>query len=161
MLTRSRQDLLREKQQAFAEYKVRTDAQLKQVAELEKQVSRLTLENGLLKTELDQGHKTTLTLEGAQDEHGKAVKELQEAMQTALNAKAETAAENERLRVSLADLQQRIQLTSGLEAQLKEMRSRRQRRGNSLTKLCILNPCSLPSKISSNNLMPSTPPSLP
>lgn len=117
-------DLILEKQHAFSDYKARTDAQIKQVAELEKQVSRLTLENGLLKTELDQGHKNTLSLKSAQEDHATAAKQLQEAMQAALSAKNEMAAENEHLRASIANLRQRIQLANGLEVQVKEMRSK-------------------------------------
>jgi hypothetical protein len=103
-----RHDLILDHQHVFQDYKSRTDAKLKTLAELDERVSRLTLDKGLLKTELDNYRKQLKEAMTAQSDNAKTTTELQKELQTAITSKQELASENESLRSAVGKLQKNL-----------------------------------------------------
>lgn len=96
-------DLLLEQQEAFQSYKARTNSSLKELENLQERVSRLTLEKGNFKTEVDK-YKAMLEQEIASKvEDRKTTDALQTELETLVSSKKQLEVENETLRKTTTD----------------------------------------------------------
>lgn len=96
-------DLLLEQQEAFRSYKARTNSSLKELESLQERVSRLTLEKGNFKTEVDK-YKAMLEQEIASKvEDRKTTDALQKELETLVSSKKQLEVENETLRKTTTD----------------------------------------------------------
>ena len=96
-------DLLLEQQEAFQSYKARTNSSLKELENLQERVSRLTLEKGNFKTEVDK-YKAMLEQEIASKvEDRKTTDALQKELETLVSSKKQLEVENETLRKTTTD----------------------------------------------------------
>jgi hypothetical protein len=103
-----RHSLILDHQQTFKEYKEQTESKLKAINELQERVSRLTLEGGLLKTELD---NCQTLLKQANATNTEATSKLQNDLQAAEASKVKLERENEELRNAVTKLQVDLEAT--------------------------------------------------
>jgi chromosome segregation ATPase len=96
-------NLLLQQQEAFQNYRSRTDSSLKELESLQERVSRLTLEKGNFKTEVDK-YKAMLEQEiaGKAEDH-KTADALQKELETLVSSKKQLEVENETLRKTTTD----------------------------------------------------------
>lgn len=96
-------DLLLKQQEAFQSYRARTDSSLKELESLQERVSRLTLEKGNFKTEVDK-YKAMLEQEiASKAEDRKTSDALQKELETLVASKKQLETENETLRKTTTD----------------------------------------------------------
>jgi chromosome segregation ATPase len=96
-------NLLLEQQEAFQNYRSRTDSSLKELETLQERVSRLTLEKGNFKTEVDK-YKAMLEQEiASKAEDRKTADALQKELETLVSSKKRLEVENETLRNTTTD----------------------------------------------------------
>jgi chromosome segregation ATPase len=96
-------DLLLEQQEAFQSYRARTDSSLKELKNLQERVSRLTLEKGNFKTEVDK-YKAMLEQEiASKAEDRKTTDALQKELEALVSSKKQLDVENETLRKTTTD----------------------------------------------------------
>jgi chromosome segregation ATPase len=69
--------LILEHQQAFQNYKADMEPKLKEINDLQERVSRLTLDKGLLRTELDNIRQELVAAQSKQDEEGRKADAVQ------------------------------------------------------------------------------------
>ncbi|KAF3041617.1 hypothetical protein E8E11_001308 [Didymella keratinophila] len=104
-------NLILEQQDAFQNYKANTSAQLKELESLQERVSRLTLEKGNFRTEVDK-YKELLEQESARKaEDLKIVDGLKKELDTLVASKKQLHAENETLRKTTTDMLEQLKTT--------------------------------------------------
>jgi regulator of replication initiation timing len=100
---RTQHNLLLEQQEAFQNYRSRTDPSLKELKNIQECVSRLTLEKGNFKTEVDK-YKAMLEQEiASKAEDRKTTDALQKELETLITSKKQLEMENETLRKTATD----------------------------------------------------------
>ncbi|OSS51785.1 hypothetical protein B5807_03350 [Epicoccum nigrum] len=100
---RTQHNLLLEQQEAFQNYRSRTDPSLKELKNIQECVSRLTLEKGNFKTEVDK-YKAMLEQEiASKAEDRKTTDALQKELETLITSKKQLEIENETLRKTATD----------------------------------------------------------
>lgn len=103
--------LIIEQQDAFQNYKAQTDSKLKELEGLQERVSRLTLEKGNFRTEVDK-YKELLEQETTQKaENVKTVDALQKELETLVSSKKQLQDENETLRRTTTDMLEQLKNT--------------------------------------------------
>ncbi|KAF2122783.1 hypothetical protein BDV96DRAFT_639350 [Lophiotrema nucula] len=100
--------LILEHQQAFLNYKETTEPKLKERTELQERVSRLTLDKGLLKTELDNQAKASETLRTDSAEAKKTTDELRSEIDSLLSSKKRLESDNKALQEAVSKVQERL-----------------------------------------------------
>jgi hypothetical protein len=100
---KTQHNLLLEQQEAFQNYRSRTDPSLKELKNIQERVSRLTLEKGNFKTEVDK-YKAMLEQEiASKAEDRKTTDALQKELETLITSKKQLEMENETLRKTATD----------------------------------------------------------
>ncbi|KAF1849490.1 uncharacterized protein K460DRAFT_305703 [Cucurbitaria berberidis CBS 394.84] len=104
-------NLILEHQEAFLEYKTQTAAKLKEVEDFQERVSRLTLEKGNFRTEVDK-YKHLLEKEmTTRAEDLQKADALQKELETLAASKQQLVTETETLRNALSDFQEKMKTT--------------------------------------------------
>lgn len=104
-------NLILEQQEAFQRHKAQTASKLKGLVSLQERVSRLTLEKGNFRTEVDK-YKELLEQETAkQAEDLKTAEELQKELETLIFSKKQLQEENETLRKTTTDMLEQLKNT--------------------------------------------------
>jgi DNA repair exonuclease SbcCD ATPase subunit len=104
-------NLILEQQEAFQHYKTQTTPKLKELESLQERVSRLTLEKGNFRTEVDK-YKELLEQETARKaEDLKTADTLQKEVETLISSKKQLQAENETLQKSVTDMLEQLKDT--------------------------------------------------
>ncbi|KAJ4401454.1 hypothetical protein N0V91_007888 [Didymella pomorum] len=108
---KTQHNLILEQQDAFLNYKANTSAQLKELESLQERVSRLTLEKGNFRTEVDK-YKDLLEQESARNaENLKAVDDLRKKLDTLVTSQKPLHAENETLRKTTTSMLEQLKTT--------------------------------------------------
>lgn len=103
--------LILEQQEAFQNYKAQTASRLKELESLQERVSRLTLEKGNFRTEVDK-YKELLEQETAKKaEDLKTADALQKELETLVSSKKQLQAENETLRNTTTNILEQLKNT--------------------------------------------------
>ncbi|KAF3009896.1 hypothetical protein E8E13_010852 [Curvularia kusanoi] len=101
-------NLILEQQEAFQDHKMQTASKLEELAQLQERVSRLTLEKGNFRTEVDK-YKALLENETASKaEDVKTADALHKELETLISSKKQLEAENDMLRKTTADMLEQI-----------------------------------------------------
>ncbi|KAJ8110561.1 hypothetical protein OPT61_g6628 [Boeremia exigua] len=104
-------NLILEQQDAFQNYKVRNASKLKELESLQERVSRLTLEKGNFRTEVDK-YKDMLEEETKKSAEDLATTEaLQKELEILVSSKKQLQVENETLRKTATDMLEQIKKT--------------------------------------------------
>lgn len=103
--------LILEHQQAFQDYKASTATKLKELDELRERVSRLTLEKGNFKDEIDKYAQLLDKEQSTKAEDLKKAEALQKELDTLTASKKQLLAEVEGLQKTIDDLQEKMQAT--------------------------------------------------
>ncbi|KAJ4308783.1 hypothetical protein N0V94_009207 [Neodidymelliopsis sp. IMI 364377] len=104
-------NLILEQQEAFQHYKTQTTPKLKELENLQERVSRLTLEKGNFRTEVDK-YKELLEQETVRKaEDLKTAGALQKEIETLMSSKKQLQAENETLQKSITDMLEQLKNT--------------------------------------------------
>ncbi|KAJ4993250.1 hypothetical protein SVAN01_01225 [Stagonosporopsis vannaccii] len=101
--------LILEQQDAFHNYKAQTASKLKELEDLHERVSRLTLEKGNFRTEVDK-YKALLERETAkQAEELTTANAVQKELEMLMSSQKQLQAENETLRKNIADMLEQLE----------------------------------------------------
>lgn len=100
--------LILERQQAFLDHKAQTDAKLKEFTELQERVSRLTLDKGLLRTELDNVQQHLDEERKGKAEGLQKAGSLKKEVEALEATKEKLATEGDTLRATISDLQDKV-----------------------------------------------------
>src|SRR5690242_6369909 len=101
-------NLILEQQNAFHDYKVQAASKLEELQGLHERVSRLTLEKGNFRTEVDK-YKGLLEQESARQAENLATADaLQKELETLVSSKKQLQAENETLRKTVTDMLEQL-----------------------------------------------------
>ena len=122
----TRHSLILDHQQSFKEYKENTEEKLKALKDCEEKVSRLTLDKGLLKTELEQYRKQVEEMGAGNAANVEAASALKQGIQQLEVTKKGLTAENETLRKTINDLQEKLKaseqkITDHYEAEIRKL----------------------------------------
>lgn len=117
--------LILEHQQAFQDYKAQTASKLKEIDDLQERVSRLTLEKGNFRKEIDKYAKMLEHEQSTKAEDFKKVDALQGQLESLVDSKKQLLAEVDGLQKTICDLQEKMQsaeqqLTDRFTTELKE-----------------------------------------
>lgn len=108
VLTISRHSLILEHQQSFQDYKTQTDLKLKELNELQERVSRLTLDKGLLRTELDKYMNLFHEAKASNATVAETIRDLRKELHNLKEMKKELGDENETLKSTVSGLQEKL-----------------------------------------------------
>jgi chromosome segregation ATPase len=117
--------LILEHQQAFQDYKGQTASKLKELDDLQERVSRLTLEKGNFREEIDKYAKMLEHEQSTKSEDFKKVDALQGQLESLVDSKKQLLAEVDGLQKTIGDLQEKMQsaeqqLTDRFTTELRE-----------------------------------------
>ncbi|KAH5154796.1 hypothetical protein HBI25_096140 [Parastagonospora nodorum] len=118
-------DLILEHQQAFQDYKAQTVFKFKELDDLQERVSRLTLEKGNFREEIDKYAKMLEHEQSTKAEDFKKVDALQGQLESLVDSKKQMLAEVDGLQKTIGDLKEKMhsaeqQLTDRFTTELKE-----------------------------------------
>lgn len=123
-------NLILEQQDAFQHYKAQTASKLQELESLQERVSRLTLEKGNFRTEVDKYKKLLEQEVARKDEEQKSANAVQKEFEALVSSKKQLQADNETLRKTTTDMleqlkstEQRVmtRFTKELEAKAEEL----------------------------------------
>ncbi|KAF2181913.1 hypothetical protein K469DRAFT_637231 [Zopfia rhizophila CBS 207.26] len=100
--------LILDQRQSFIDYKAKTEPELQELSELQERVSRLTLDKGLLRTELSKSQEELDKAKISNEEGIKIAENLQNEVGALQASKKELSMENDSLRKTISDLQQKV-----------------------------------------------------
>jgi hypothetical protein len=103
--------LILEHQQAFQDYKAQTVSKLKEIEELQERVSRLTLEKGHFRGEIDKYAKMLELEQATKAEDLQKAEALQKELETIATSKNELLLEVEGLEKTISELHEKVQTT--------------------------------------------------
>jgi chromosome segregation ATPase len=103
--------LILEHQQAFQDYKAQTASKLKEIEELQERVSRLTLEKGHFRGEIDKYAKMLELEQATRAEDLKTAQALQKELETIATSKKQLLLEVEGLEKTINELHEKVQVT--------------------------------------------------
>jgi chromosome segregation ATPase len=103
--------LILEHQQAFQDYKAQTASKLKEIEELQERVSRLTLEKGHFRGEIDKYAKMLELEQATRAEDLKKAQALQKELETIATSKKQLLLEVEGLEKTINELHEKVQVT--------------------------------------------------
>jgi chromosome segregation ATPase len=133
--------LILEHQQAFQEYKEMTASRLKELEDLQERVSRLTLEKGNFRGEIDKYTKLLEQEQSTKADELKKVVDLHKELETLVASKKQLQDETEVLRKTTGDLEEK---TAAAEQKLvdrytSELKAKDDQLGREATKIMSLN----------------------
>ncbi|KAL5119576.1 hypothetical protein ACEQ8H_002422 [Pleosporales sp. CAS-2024a] len=103
--------LILEQQQAFQEYKAQTSSKLKDLEDLQERVSRLTLEKGNFRDEVDKYARLLQDEQATKTEDLKKVGVLQKELASLVASKKQLLAEVDGLQMTIGQLQDKMQVS--------------------------------------------------
>ncbi|KAF2659829.1 hypothetical protein K491DRAFT_590472 [Lophiostoma macrostomum CBS 122681] len=118
--------LILEHQQSFENYKENVDSKLNDIKDLHEKVSRLTLDKGLLKTELDNYRQQIDTMTTGNAASLQVTAELKKDVQGLQSSNKDLTTENETLRNAINELQEKLKakehrITDYYEAEIRKL----------------------------------------
>ncbi|RII16447.1 hypothetical protein CUC08_Gglean002885 [Alternaria sp. MG1] len=117
-------NLILEHQEAFLAYKEQTSSKLKELEDLQERVSRLTLEKGNFRTEIDKYMQLLEEERSTKAEDLRKVTGIEKELETLVDSKKQLLAESDTLRKALQDVQTKMksseqEITDRFTTQLK------------------------------------------